>query len=174
MSRKFSTLIAAIPPIAGFVLWFFYEINLLYPGASFGAGRWPDFLIWGFGTVTCLGSIPFLYLSSYSDFKNHNKTWLAKIICIYPFFLFGVFFQFGSDLLCFALGTFILSLLVVFTMHIYSMITSASLGVKSCYFVNLLCLLMYYTVLIILQISFNLLHFIKYELRYLLEPLLLR
>jgi len=174
MKSRFRMMIAIIPFVTAFILWFFQEIDLLCPGASFGGGTWPDLVIWAMGSVTILVSIPLLYASSYQDFKRHNKTWMAKMLLIYPFFLFGMLFQFGSDLYFLAAGTLVLSMLVVLTTNVYSMVISAQYSIKSSYFISLVCLLVYYISLIVLQFSFNLLHFLKYELRYLLEPLQLR
>ena len=173
MRRKIYTIISLIPFVIGLVLWFCDETDLLTPGSSFSSGRWPSFVIFLLGSIICLGSIPFLYTSSYSDFKNHDKIWIIKLACMYPLFLFGIFFQIGGAY--FSLITMPLSLLVVFAINLNLFILSfrrATLRKHKWYYcVSLACLAIYYTALVILQFSFELLNTMKLELRYLLQPI---
>ena len=176
MRRKIYTIISLIPFVIGLVLWFCDETDLLTPGSSFGSGRWPGSVIFLLGLIICLGSIPFLYTSSYSDFKNHDKIWIIKLVCICPLFLFGVFFQIGGY--CCAAITMPLSLLVVFAINLNLFILSfrrATLRKHKWYYcVSLACLAIYYTALVVLQFSFELLNTMKLELRYLLQPIHMR
>jgi hypothetical protein len=173
--RGFGMMLAIIPFVLGLLLWFFEEIDLLNPGGSFGGPGWESPVIFLFGVLTCLGSIPFLYTSGYSDFKNDRKIWALKLILIYPLFLFGIFFQHGSDFSPFLLLTIPLSLLAIFSMHlnllILSFIRTFQKKHKIYYFLNLACLTAYYVALIMLQFSTNLLHIMKYELRATIEAI---
>ena len=173
LKKPLSIIIPLIPFVIGLVLWFCDETDLLTPGSSFGSGRWPGSVIFLLGLIICLGSIPFLYTSSYSDFKNHDKIWIIKLACMYPLFLFGIFFQIGGAY--FSLITMPLSLLVVFAINLNLFILSfrrATLRKHKWYYcVSLACLAIYYTALVVLQFSFDLLITMKLELRYLLRPI---
>lgn len=165
--RRFGVLIAMVPFLAGLVLLFFEDTDLINPGSSFGGPGWASPLIYLFGVLICLGSIPFLYVSAYTDLKNSSKIWILKLILIYPLFLVGFFFQYGSDC-CFLLITIPLSLLVIFAVHLnllflsFGRIFQRKKGMF--YFFNLICLAAYYITLIILQFSMNLLYVMKNEL----------
>ncbi len=132
MRSKFAITIPTIPLILGCLLWFLYEIGFLYPGAGFGAGRWPDMPLCLLGTIICCISIPVLYKYIYADIQISGKAGLfSRTILLCLFFFFGIFFQLGSDLYFIAFGSFVLSVITVFTTHLYCLIHLFSNAVKN-------------------------------------------
>ena len=151
MKEKSRIVICLIPLLVAFLLWFCRELNLLSLGSPFGGNRWTGLFIWLFSTAACLISIPFLVISAYSDFQNDVKIWRAKLFLLYPLFLFGFFFQ-SVSAFPFTFITIPLSLLVVFSIHLYLLVLSAMRAISKkqswSYFGRLACLTIYYTVLI--------------------------
>jgi hypothetical protein len=109
---KRKNMISILPFWLGVTLLFFRFLRLPWPLH----GKSQLVVLFLMGCILCFGSIPYLYKQSYREFKEDNNSWKLKIIWIFIYFIFGMFFQiFGGIWAALSLP---ISFLVVGWIHI--------------------------------------------------------
>lgn len=145
---------------AGVLLIFLNNMNVLAPGTYFGQYSWVMSVVFSIGLIINFISIPFLYYSSFSNFKNENDHWDRETFWILPLFFFGTFFLYGSEVF-FSLSLVVVSLLTIAFVHFRFirlsrrfLITSTNQELESHqrYFTSLNYLTAYYILLLIVLI----------------------
>lgn len=82
----------------GFFLALIGNMEVFMPGENFSGAY--GFIVSGvftIGIAIIFISIPWLYFSSYDNFKKENKYWDKEIFWIMPLFFFGNFFIYDSE-----------------------------------------------------------------------------
>lgn len=147
----------------GFVLIILNNLNILSPGSYFGAPNWVTITVFSIGLIINCVSIPYLYFSSYQNFRIDNEYWDKETFWILPLFFFGTFYLYGSEIRD-ALILLVVSVLFIWGIHINftwyawkNMIknSNCSLASKHEYFVTLKYLTIYYILLLGVMILFN-------------------
>lgn len=82
----------------GFILIFLNNLGVLAPGTYFGAFSWVTAVVFSIGLVLNFIMIPYLYFSSFKNFKNENSCWDRETFLIVPSFFFGTFFLYESKI----------------------------------------------------------------------------
>lgn len=147
----------------GFLLILMNNLSILAPGSYFGAFNWVTVIVFSIGLVINFVLIPFLYFSSYSNFKKENDFWDRQIFWILPLFFFGTFFLYGSEI-SFAVLLLIISVLVISVVHSRFFLLSKKFKLETpgetlasydAYFTSLKYLTAYYMLLLALLVSMN-------------------
>jgi len=102
--------------LIGIVLILLNNLNIIEPGSYFGAPNFVTIIVFSIGIFINIFCIPYLYFSSFSNFKAENDFWDREIFWILPLFFFGTFFVYASQINV-ALIFFITSLLVITMIH---------------------------------------------------------
>jgi len=100
----------------GFVLILLNNMNVLAPGSFFGAFSWVTVTVFFIGLAIIFISIPYLYFSSFKNFKKENDFWDKETFWILPLFFFGTFFVYGSQIRS-AFLLFIISVIIISIVH---------------------------------------------------------
>lgn len=101
----------------GFVLILLNNMNIIAPGSFFGAFNWVTVVVFFIGLTINFISIPYLYFSSFRNFKKENDFWDKETFWILPLFFFGTFFVYCSQIssaFCF----FIISIVIISIIHL--------------------------------------------------------
>jgi hypothetical protein len=115
---------------AGIILIFLNNMNVLAPGSYFGAYNYVTVMVFSMGIIINFISIPFLYFSSFMNFKKENDFWDKEIFWILPLFFFGTFFLYGSSM-SFSVVLMVVSLLVICFVHVRFFLSSRKLILNS-------------------------------------------
>ena len=102
---------------AGFVLILLNNMNVIAPGSFFGAFNWVTVVVFFIGLVINFISIPYLYFSSFRNFKKENDFWDKETFWILPLFFFGTFFVYCSQISS-AFTMFIISIIMISIVHL--------------------------------------------------------
>lgn len=148
----------------GIVFILLNNLNVLEPGSYFGALNYVTIIVFSIGIFINFISIPFLYFSSFNNFKAENDFWDKEIFWILPLFFFGTFFIYASEVdMSFII--FIISILVIAAIHFKFIHASWELpnmrteqmlsGCHQQYNSSLKYLTAYYTILLFLLIVYN-------------------
>ena len=147
----------------GIILIFLNNLNVLAPGSYFGAVNYVTVMVFSMGIVINFVSIPFLYFSSFNNFKKENDFWDKQIFWILPLFFFGTFFLYGSEMF-FSLTLVLLSVLVIALVHLRFFLSSKKMVLNgsredladhSQYFESLKYLTFYYLLFFFCLIWYN-------------------
>lgn len=147
---------------AGFLLILLNNLGVLEPGSYFGALNWLTMAVFSIGIVINFFSIPWLYISSFKNFKKENDFWDKEIFWILPLFFFGTFFLYESRLEN-SIYLFVASLLIIAIMHAFSIYFSYRLQVAHRndleqhyqYSLSLKYLSVFYIMLVVLLVIYN-------------------
>ena len=158
----------------GIVLILLNNMNVLSPGSYFGAFNYVTVMVFSMGMMINFISIPFLYFSSFSNFKKENDFWDKELFWILPLFFFGTFFMYGSGML-FSLALSVISLVTICALHLRFFIISrkrilsgskeALTGYKR-YFECLQYLTFYYLVFFLFLVWYNPIQYAMVWVRY--------
>jgi len=149
--------------LIGIVLILLNNLNVIEPGSYFGAPNFVTIAVFSIGIFINLFCIPYLYFSSFSNFKAENDFWDQEMFWILPLFFFGTFFVYASQISV-ALIFFITSLLVITMIHFkffhmsWKLITNnleKKLSDYCQYNLSLKYLTAYYLMLLFLLIAYN-------------------
>ncbi|MFA6552801.1 MAG: hypothetical protein WCT19_04895 [Candidatus Paceibacterota bacterium] len=145
------------------------NLEVILPGSYFGAWNWLTVVIFSIGLAINFVSIPWLYFSSFKDFKKENDFWDKEIFWILPLFFFGTFFLYGSQMKT-SFMLFILSIVVIAAVHlvyIYEARKLIQINSKKEIFSNyhqyemtLKYLTAYYIILLVLLVIYNPLQYV--------------
>jgi len=80
----------------GFVLIFFDNLNIFASNSYFGSFNWMTITVFAIGFIIIFVFIPWLYFSSFQNFKQENDFWDKETFWIMPLFFFGAFFIYGN------------------------------------------------------------------------------
>src|SRR5665647_1850199 len=111
----------------GFVLILLNNMNVLAPGSFFGAFNWVTVIVFFIGLAINFVSIPYLYFSSFKNFKKENEFWDRETFWILPLFFFGTFFIYCSQISV-AFIFFIISIAAISIVHTKFVYTSSKLA----------------------------------------------
>lgn len=100
----------------GIALVLLNSIDLLLPESDFGDINWLTMTVFSIGLVINFFSIPWLYFSSFKDFKKENDFWDKEIFWILPMFSFGTFFLYGTHTKM-AYILFLISIVMIAVVH---------------------------------------------------------
>lgn len=148
---------------AGFALIVLNNFGILDPGTYFGVFNWVAVAVFSIGLIVNFIAIPYLYFSSFKNFKMERAYWEKEIFLIVPSFFFGTFFLYGSRIQP-ALYILVISIIVISMIHFKFMILAWKFLLKGSdeaflmrreYFVNLEYLTVYYLLLLILLFLVN-------------------
>ena len=147
----------------GFMLILFNNIGLLAPGTYFGAFSWVTASVFSIGLTINFVVIPYLYFSSFKNFKKENGFWDKETFLILPLFFFGTFFLYGSEIF-FSWTILAISLVLIAVVH-YNFLKSSwkflmessdeALMMQQEYFLSMKYLTAYYLLLLFLMILIN-------------------
>jgi hypothetical protein len=149
--------------MVGIILIFLNNLNILAPGSYFGAFNWVTATVFSFGLVINFLSIPFLYFSSFNNFKVENDYWDKELFWILPLFFFGTFYLYESQISS-AMAFLTISIILIIAVHFRFFFASKKLLPSSNvlskdhyqqYYVSLNYLLAYYLVLFALILAFD-------------------
>ena len=147
----------------GFLLILLNNFDVLSPGNYFGVFSWVTATVFGIGLIINYISIPYLYFSSFQNFKKENDSWDREVFWILPLFFFGTYYLYGSNIFD-AMVLLIISLVMILGIHLHFMSSAwknmikesnCSLPGKQQYFVTLKYLSAYYVLLLALLVIFN-------------------
>ncbi len=146
----------------GFLLILLNNLGILEPDSYFGAMNWLTIAVFSIGVIINFFSIPWLYLSSFKNFKNENDFWDKEIFWVLPLFFFGTFFLYESRVNN-SFFFFIMSLLVIAIVHVFSSYCAYKIKQKHKhdlerhyqYSMSLKYLSAYYVLLVVLLIFHN-------------------
>jgi hypothetical protein len=147
----------------GFVLILLNNLSILAPGSYFGAFSWVTVAVFSIGLFMNYVSIPYLYFSSFRNFKKENDFWDRETFWILPIFFFGTFFLYGSRI-SMAFLLLIVSIVVIALVHLnFSRLSrrlmkesfAQDLSMHEQYFTTMKYLTAYYLLLLVLLIVFN-------------------
>ncbi|KKP95026.1 MAG: hypothetical protein UR99_C0033G0005 [Candidatus Moranbacteria bacterium GW2011_GWD2_36_12] len=139
------------------------NLDLIVPGSYFGALSWLTLVVFSIGIYINFVSIPYLYFSSFNNFKSNNDFWDRETFWILPLFFFGTFFLRSSEISV-AFAMLAVSVFVITIVHVKFFLEARkilannmekSLAGYGQYFVTLKYLSAYYLILLILLISYN-------------------
>jgi hypothetical protein len=140
------------------------NLGVISPGGYFGAWNWLTAAVFSIGIVINFVSIPWLYFSSFKDFKKDNDFWDKEIFWILPLFFFGTFFLYGSQVET-SFMLFVASVIVIVAVHlvyIYEARKLMKINLENKMFSNyhqyaltLKYLTAYYIILLVLLIAYN-------------------
>lgn len=147
----------------GFVLIFFNNLNIFEPNSYFGMFNWVTIAVFVIGFFINFISIPYLYFSSFRNFKKENDFWDKETFWIMPLFFFGSFFIYGnrSDFTFAILAISIIAITVLHCRFFYLSWKLAdnkltkNLASREQYSVTLKYITAYYILLLILFIMYN-------------------
>lgn len=100
----------------GFILILLNNMNVIAPGSFFGALNWVTIAVFSIGLIINFISIPYLYFSSFKNFKKENDFWDKETFWILPLFFFGTFFIYCSQISS-AFLLFIISVVTISIIH---------------------------------------------------------
>lgn len=147
------------------VLWFLDEIDVLTPGASFGGGDWPSFVLFCMGATLSLVLVPILYFSSYRRARDGDKKWVIELLTVPLAVLLATFLQIGSDIYVLPFFTLSLSALLIVCMHVIVAVKSKS-GFRDAVYPKALCgVVAFYLVFMVIQWQGDILYRMKYGAR---------
>ena len=147
----------------GLCLIILNNLNILSPGSYFGIYSWVTSVVFSIGIIINFFIIPYLYFSSFSNFKKENDFWDRETFWILPLFFFGTFFLYGSNYPS-SLILLAISIIVIAFLHLKFVISSwkimrgnigESLDTHQQYYVTMKYLTIYYVLLLAVLISFN-------------------
>ena len=147
----------------GILLIIFNGMDIVSPGSYFGAVNWLTITIFSIGLCINFISIPFLYFSSFSNFKKESDFWDKETFWILPLFFFGTFFLYNSRV-SLATSLLMISVIVILVIHAKFFMDAYRIFVKnqSCslagcgqYFMTMKYLSAYYLLLLALLVFIN-------------------
>lgn len=147
----------------GIILILFNNLDIIEPGSYFGALSWLTSIVFSIGLYINFISIPFLYFSSFNNFKSDNDFWDRETFWILPLFFFGTFFLHNSEI-SMALTMLAISVAVIAFVHMNFFLRARKIFIENIgksfagheqYFMTLKYLSVYYLLLIVLLISYN-------------------
>ena len=157
----------------GFVLILLNNLGIIAPGTYFGAFSWVTAVVFSIGLAVNFVAIPYLYFSSFRNFKMEHAYWDSETFLIVPAFFFGTFFLYGSRIQS-ALIFLTISIIVIAIIHYEFLILSWKFLLKSSneaflmqkeYFLSLKYLTAYYFLLLVLLLLVNPLQMLFYWIR---------
>lgn len=147
----------------GIILILLNNLNVIAPGSYFGAFNSVTMVVFSIGIFINFISIPYLYFSSFKNFKKENDFWDREIFWIMPLFFFGTFFIYGSQISS-AFTLFIISILTIASVHLRFIYLSQGNADKKLgkdgasyyqYSVTVKYLTLYYFLLLLLLLTCN-------------------
>jgi hypothetical protein len=159
--------------LVGFLLIFLNNMGILAPGTYFGAFSWVTATVFAIGLIINFFMIPFLYFSSFKNFRKENSCWDRETFLILPLFFFGTFFLYGSQI-SLAWTLLAISVILIAVIHYKFLRLSWKLLLRSSneaflmqqeYFLSLKYLTVYYFLLLLLLIFLNPLQMMFYWVR---------
>ena len=100
----------------GFFLILLNNMNVLASGSFFGKFSWVTATVFSIGLFINFVSIPYLYFSSFRNFRKENDFWDKEVFWILPLFFFGTFFIYGSQIST-AFILFVISVAAITIIH---------------------------------------------------------
>ncbi len=149
--------------LVGIILILLNNFNVIEPGSYFGAPNFVTVIVFSIGIFINFLCIPYLYFSSFKNFKAENDFWDQETFWILPLFFFGTFFLYASQL-DYSFVMFIISLLLISIIHLNFFYASQKIitvnvekTLSDCYQYNLSLkyLTAYYTLLLFLLVTYN-------------------
>jgi|GEM_PF-1011661 len=149
--------------VGGFLLILLNNMGIFAPGTYFGALNWVTLTVFSIGIIINFIMIPFLYFSSFKNFKNENSYWDKETFLLLPSFFFGTFFLYGSQIHS-AWTILTISVILISVIHYKFLKLSWRLLLRSSneaflvqqeYFLSLKYLTVYYFLLLFLLVSLN-------------------
>lgn len=159
----FGSKISEVLLVVGFLLIFLNNMGVLAPGTYFGAFSWVTATVFAIGLIINFLAIPFLYFSSFKNFRKENDYWDRETFLILPSFFFGTFFLYGSQI-SLAWTLLAISVILIAVIHCKFLRLSWKLLLRSSneaflmqqeYFLSLKYLTVYYFLLLFLLVSIN-------------------
>ena len=147
----------------GFILVLLNNLNVLAPGTYFGAFSWVMIMVFSIGLTINFISIPYLYYSSFKNFKQENDFWDKETFWILPLFFFGTFFLYGSQIHA-AVALLVISIVIIAIIHFSFIVRSKkfvlsnsvqTLASHQQYFNSLKYLTAYYVILLAILVVCN-------------------
>lgn len=147
----------------GILLILFNNLDLIEPGNYFGTFNWITVVVFFIGLLINFVFIPFLYFSSFSNFKKESDFWDKETFWILPLFFFGTFFLYMSriemvSLLVLASVIFVILVHIKFFLEAHLQCAACNDRVYSeCgqYFLSMKYLSAYYMLLFLLALVYN-------------------
>lgn len=149
--------------LIGMILILLNNMNVFAPGTYFGKYSWVTASVFSIGICINYFCIPYLYFSSFKNFKKENDFWDKETFWILPLFFFGNYFLYGSQI-DYAFYLLSLSIVVIAAIHLRFLIASAKVLADSCqqtlashqqYSITLKYLTVYYMLLLAVMIILN-------------------
>jgi len=100
----------------GILLILFNNFGIVEPGTHFGDGNITTIGVFFIGVFLNFFSIPYLYISSFKNFKKEHSFWDKETFWILPIFFFGTFFLKNSSIPI-ALPMLFLSIGIIILVH---------------------------------------------------------
>lgn len=148
----------------GFALIFLNNMNIIAPGNYFGVYSWVTVAVFSIGLIINFISIPYLYFSSFVNFRNDNDYWDKETFWILPLFFFGTFFLYCSQIST-AVLLLVVSVITISIIHLKFIWSSWKLMQRNIehknysahhqYYMTLKYLTVYYLLLLILLVLYN-------------------
>ncbi|MEI7890888.1 MAG: hypothetical protein WCI36_02870 [bacterium] len=144
----------------GVILILLNNFNVISPGDYFGQANWVTMTIFTIGLCINFISIPFLYFSSFANFRKECDFWDKEIFWILPLFFFGTYFLYNSFVHSALLLLFV-SIVFISLVHVFSMLkaqkirkkeSQGSLSNKASYMTSLGYLSIYYLLFLLLML----------------------
>lgn len=101
---------------AGFILIFFNNLSVVMSSSNLKVFNWINIAVFSLGFFINAISIPWLYFSSFKNFKKANDFWDQEAFWVMPLFFFGTFFIYGNKS-SFTFFLLIVSIIVIFSIH---------------------------------------------------------
>lgn len=140
------------------------NLGVILPNSYFGDSNWLTVDVFSIGVIINFVVVPWLYFSSFSNFRKENDFWNSEIFWILPLFFFGTFFLYGSKIDT-SLVLFAVSIVVIAAVHFYFIFKAQILFEKESknmpleghyqYIVALKYLTAYYVLLLALLIFYD-------------------
>ncbi|MDD5396509.1 MAG: hypothetical protein PHW24_00425 [Candidatus Moranbacteria bacterium] len=150
--------------LLGILLILFNNFDIVEPGNYFGTTlNWLTISVFFIGLLINFIFIPFLYFSSFNNFKRDIDFWDRETFWILPLFFFGTFFLYNSQV-SMVIALVILSIMVIMFVHvkfflearkIFLQNVETSLDCHGQYFLTLKYLSAYYLILLVSLIFYN-------------------
>lgn len=113
----------------GFILILLNNIGVLSSDSYFGSFNWLTVAVFSIGLAINFISIPYLYFSSFNNFKKEDDFWDKETFWILPLFFFGTFFVYGSQI-AFSFAIFLISVSLTMAVHLRFVQLSWNLAIK--------------------------------------------